>query len=242
MGAVTGGARNIVTNGLVLNLDAANYKSYPGTGTTWIDLSGTNRNGTLTNGPTFNSTNGGGIILDGVDDSYSVSNISLNTGSFTLECWFRYQSHSLYLPSVCHAGDYWSGDSQTGWGFGQNGGQSFYQFQMAELGAKNSVALTSMTHNTIYNFTGTRTISGTQQILRGYVNGVLVGTTTGNTIFNLSTSSFFPGYNPTILTSKQYSYTGPPPATIYNIKVYTRDLSATEILQNFNSTRARFGI
>ena len=234
-------APGIVSRGLIVYLDAANTKSYPGSGTTWTDLViGTK--GVLTNGPTFNSNNSGGIILDGVDDTYSISGISLGTGALTLDCWFTYYSHSLYLPSICHAGDYWSGDSQTGWGFGQNGGQASYQFQMAELNQRNSVTLSSMTHGTTYNFTGTRTISGRQQILKGYVNGVLVGTTTGNTIFNLSTSSYFPGYNPTLLTSKQYSYTGPPPAKIYNIKVYTRDLSAAEILQNFNSSRARFGI
>jgi hypothetical protein len=232
-------APNIVTDGLVAYLDAANTKSYPGSGTVWYDIS-TGKNGVLTNGPTFNSNYAGGLVLDGVDDTYSISGISLGTGALTLDCWFTYYSHSLYLPSICHAGDYWSGDSQTGWGFGQNGGQSFYQFQMAELGVKNNVALTSMTHNTTYNFTGTRTISGSQQVLRGYVNGVLTGTTTGNTIFNLSTSTY--SYTPTILTAKQYSYTGPPPAIIYSIKVYNRALSQTEIQQNYNSTKTRFGL
>jgi hypothetical protein len=59
---------NIVTDGLVLYLDAANQKSYPGTGTTWNDLSGNGNNGTLVNGPTFNSDNNGSIVFDGVDD------------------------------------------------------------------------------------------------------------------------------------------------------------------------------
>ena len=57
----------IITDGLVLCLDAANRQSYPGSGTVWTDLAGSN-NGTLTNGPTFSSANGGSIVFDGVDD------------------------------------------------------------------------------------------------------------------------------------------------------------------------------
>jgi hypothetical protein len=118
--------------------------------------------------------------------------------------------------------------------------QSIGAFQMGELGSKLSVSLGSMVDGTIYNFVGTRTISGSQQILKGYVNGVLVGSATGNTIFNLSTSTYFPGYNPTVLTPKQYSYTGTPPATLYNIKAYTRDLSASEITQNYAAMGSRY--
>ena len=57
----------IVTDGLVFAVDAANKKSYPGSGTTWTDLAGSN-DGTLTNGPTFDSGNGGSIVFDGSDD------------------------------------------------------------------------------------------------------------------------------------------------------------------------------
>jgi len=59
---------SIVRNGLVLHLDAANRKSYPGTGTTWTDLSGLNNNGTLTNGVSYQSVNQGAFNFDGIDD------------------------------------------------------------------------------------------------------------------------------------------------------------------------------
>ena len=59
---------SIVTDGLVLCLDAGNRKSYVGTGVTWTDLSGRGNTGTLTNGPTYNSVNGGSIDLDGTND------------------------------------------------------------------------------------------------------------------------------------------------------------------------------
>ena len=58
---------DIVTNGLVLFLDANNTNSYPGSGTSWYDLSGNGNTGTLTNGPTFSSVNGGTIVFDGID-------------------------------------------------------------------------------------------------------------------------------------------------------------------------------
>lgn len=57
----------IVTDGLVLCLDAANSRSYPGTDTVWTNLAGIN-NGTLTNGPTFDAANAGGIVLDSSND------------------------------------------------------------------------------------------------------------------------------------------------------------------------------
>ena len=82
----------ISTDGLVLCLDAANTKSYPGSGTVWSDLSRGGNNGTLTNGPTFNSGNGGSIVFDGVNDyvDCGVSNISLPI-NITLISWI-YQS------------------------------------------------------------------------------------------------------------------------------------------------------
>lgn len=70
----------IVTNGLVLYLDAGSTKSYPGSGTVWTDLSGNNNNGTLTNGPTYNSANKGSIVFDGVNDHINIAaNASLDT-------------------------------------------------------------------------------------------------------------------------------------------------------------------
>ena len=59
---------NIVTDGLVLALDAASPKSYPGSGTTLFDLSGNGNEGTLTSGPTFSSQNNGAIQVDGSEN------------------------------------------------------------------------------------------------------------------------------------------------------------------------------
>ena len=91
MSTVHGGPGNIVTNGLVLNLDATNPRSYPQpyNGTTWINLAGTN-NGTLTNGPTYNSANGGSIIFDGTNDYVDCGNpISLQINTGTICVWVK---------------------------------------------------------------------------------------------------------------------------------------------------------
>ena len=76
-----------ITDGLVLCLDAANTKSYPGSGTTWTDLSGRGNTGTLTNGPTYSSANGGSIVFDGTDDIVNTSYVSSN--AFTWSVWFK---------------------------------------------------------------------------------------------------------------------------------------------------------
>jgi len=89
----------IVKDGLVLALDAANAKSYPGTGTTWEDLSG-NNNCTLTNGPTFDSENGV-IVFDGTNDLGVVSQISAPTNTSTsIEVFMRFNDLNIMDPTT----------------------------------------------------------------------------------------------------------------------------------------------
>jgi hypothetical protein len=70
----------VVTDGLVLCLDAGNSKSYPGSGTTWTDLSGRSNNGTLTNGPTYSSVSGGSLVFDGTNDFVNLGTPPVITG------------------------------------------------------------------------------------------------------------------------------------------------------------------
>ena len=79
---------SIVTSGLVLHLDAGNAASYPGTGTTWTDLSGNSRNGTLTDGPTYSSANGGSIVFDGTNDFVQCSG-SVTVTAATFVAWIN---------------------------------------------------------------------------------------------------------------------------------------------------------
>ena len=94
---------DIVENGLVLCLDAANKLSYPRTGTSWTDLSGNSYNGTLTNGPTFNAGNLGSIVFDGVDDYVDTVNtgttFQFSNTTFTLSLWVKTNAVSGNLIS-----------------------------------------------------------------------------------------------------------------------------------------------
>lgn len=81
---------SIVTDGLVLNLDAGFRSSYTTSGTTWYDLSGNARNGTLTNGPTFSSSDGGSIAFDGTNDYVDISGTVIsNSNTVTFLVWFK---------------------------------------------------------------------------------------------------------------------------------------------------------
>ena len=84
----------ITTSGLILSLDAADKTSYPGSGTSWKDLSGNDNNGTLTNGPTFSAANRGNIVFDGVDDYVVTSNFTPNVTNKTLSGWVKLSSVS----------------------------------------------------------------------------------------------------------------------------------------------------
>jgi hypothetical protein len=84
----------IVKDGLVLWLDAANDKSYTSGSAIWRDMSGNNNSGSLINGPTFSSANNGSIVFDGVDDYVLTSVTNLNSFGFTMNMWFKFQTSS----------------------------------------------------------------------------------------------------------------------------------------------------
>ena len=230
MSTVQGGQGNIVTNGLVLWLDAANPRSYdyPYIGTTWRDLSGNNNTGTLINGSTYNSSNGGNIVFDGVNDyvELGVTNISSTVSNLTINLQVRIGKIntkqaliSSYTPSP-----------QGGWGI--------------ELLANNTINFFGFTNGT--SFTDVQTVQtySLGQILNIccvfnngvfsiYVNGVFLVSKSGvSTIFK--TSSIRLAITPTA----QIPFQG----NIYQTLIYNRVLTSTEVLQNFNATRGRFGI
>ena len=242
MGAITGGAKNIVTNGLVFYLDAANKLSYPGSGTAWVDLSGNGNNGTLTNGPTFSSNNAGSIMFDGVDDYVSIPNnnsLVFGNNDFTVSIWIKtpLASTGEGTPSqwgpIISKGCTTSAPSGTWWF------------------AQTSTNSNRITFNISSNPGGTFvTATTTPTLLDGWHNIVFtrIGSTgsmyTDSTLTNTDTSSgsdlsstaplWIAGTSPQ--TPKKTSM------TLSQVQIYNRSLSAIEVLQNFNSTRARFGI
>lgn len=208
----------VVTDGLVLYLDAANTKSYPGSGTAWNDLSGQGNNGTLTNGPTFNSENGGSIVFDGADDYVNLPNgLLTGTGDFTVLQWVQCNGPGVGTTF----GNYGSGNLQFGW-------SSSYVF----LWLSNSSAYASTTQ-----FTTAPTMITARRIgtVTNYLkNGVVISTGASSDSIGSSSANFRIGTNTS--TTEQYN------GKIYTTMVYTRGLSNVEITQNFNALRTRFGI
>jgi len=234
MSTVQGGQGNIVTSGLVLNLDAANPRSYlpPYNGTTWFDLSGNSNNGTLTNGPTFNTSNGGSIVFDGTND-YCITTALPLTGTevnLTLSCWFR-PSNVNTIRSIMSIGDE------------QNGKRRMILQRNAQIEANGYNA----------DFTGTSNVLSTNTWcyiaivyssltlstgVKLYFNGVeTTGTVTTGTTLNTFTNT-----KCTICGNNATPPTENAQGNIALAQIYNRALSASEINQNFQATRARFGI
>jgi hypothetical protein len=210
----------IVTNGLILCLDAANSRSYAGIGTSWSDLSGRGNTGTLTNGPTYNSTNGGSIVFDGSNDYVALPSIDTNS-NFTLNFWTQRTSNANSLTLFSGTPD--SGYLQIrNWASNISLVRSF----VAELG--NFGSSTATTINLIYNITITK--SGTT--FSAYVNGVFKNTLTVDQTFTTTGQAL--GIN----SNNSEPYAG----NIYQFSAYNRALSAAEIQQNFNALRSRYGI
>lgn len=226
----TYGGPSIVTNGLVLYLDAANKKSYPGSGTTWSDLSGSGNSGTLVNGPTFNSGKGGSIVFDGTNDYANCGNIlNYTTGNFSFSCWVFINSLTTNAggqgPILFYKGSYLNNGYYNQ--IGQNGQINFITNTNPEV---NTFTLpgTIVAGNT-YNITFTRNGAS----VRIYVNGVDLTSTTGvHTTIPSSSSNFnIASYNQGQIVAN---------IRMYNFLNYNRALTAQEVLQNYNATRTRY--
>jgi hypothetical protein len=231
----------IVTDGLVLCLDAADRNSYVSGSTTWVDVAGSN-NGTLINGPTFNATNGGAIVFDGTNDYI---NQTLNTGSFTTEaslCMF------LKLPAN-QPGN--AGGLMTLGNVSSSIGNSFPAthypftdglgyFSTFRVNRVNSITLSSaVDKGTIHMLTITTTPGSNGWKL--YQNNILVFQTTGESIITLSDLKIGRSENRVGTGGgfvADYYFQG----NIYNVQIYNRVLSASEVLQNFNAQKSRFGL
>jgi hypothetical protein len=217
----------ISTDGLVLCLDAGNPKSYPGSGTTWTDLSGNGNNGTLINGPTYSSANGGSLVFDGVNDFINgVHNTQTNiTGDITIECWFRLTNTRSDWVRIFGKGD--STNRTVGLWYHQTSSVFLYQ----RYGSTNMNASYSSTVslNTWYHMVGTS--SWNSHIL--YLNNVVRATSSSGTTFASSTDPYKIGYG----NIHTYHI-----GNVSNCRIYNRALTASEIQQNFNALRGRFGI
>ena len=229
----------IVTSGLVLSLDAADKNSYPGSGTNWSDLSENNNTNTLINTPTFNSANGGSIVLNGTNQYVTASDsTSLRPTSFSIDTWFRPTSFGAfntvvvkpavaapwtppflsYMIRINNNGTVLEGSTNTG-------------------GTYRSLTVSSsFSANTTYNISFTLNSSTGNAIL--YRNGSSISSTTHAA--GAITYAALP-----LLMGASYG-TNPVgeyfAGSIYNVKIYNTILSATEVSQNYNAQKSRFGL
>jgi hypothetical protein len=224
---------NIVTDGLVMALDAGNLVSYPGSGTAWTTLTGSN-SGTLTNGPTFSSANGGAIVFDGVDDYVNISGsiLPVGTGDYYVEAWVNRTT----IPSNISKGII-TGTSNNAFFFGfgttYNGANGLRIGKSNILDGENCVF--NFIANTWYHVAVTR-ISST---IYFYINGIqqtTQGSGTSNFSFVSSPGARI-GAGGNISTILEPLY-----GNISSIKIYNRALSASEVFQNFNAQRNRFNL
>ena len=211
----------IIQDGLVLYLDAANTKSYPTTGTTWTDLSRSGNNGTLINGPTFNSGNGGSIVFDGVNDYTSFSTITNNT--YTIDFWYKMGGNDGSYGYFASSGDNGLAISEGGTFNGLIYGQFYY---WNGVGA-NKLGIIPSTTNWNHICALINTSINNIQI---YGNGNQLSTTT---VTSMSTSITNIGR---YITANLNFLKG----NLASYKIYNRALSASEILQNYNATKGRY--
>ena len=229
---------NIITDGLVLCLDAANTKSYPGSGTTWSDLSGNGNNGTLVNGPTFDSGNNGSIVFDGVND-YITTGTNLSDNNFpnnvyTLVCWFN-----------------WNGTVGGSDGRAyllQNGGSNFplsleinsRDFTPARFatwehttnGSSHRNSSVNVDTNRWYCFVVSKGISNT---IKMFVDGDEIFSTTS------IGGSLLP-FSGVRIGTHRFTNNRWFGGNIAQVSIYNRALTASEILQNYKATKSRYGL
>jgi hypothetical protein len=216
----------VVTDGLVLALDAANPKSYPGSGTIWNDVSGNGNSGSLTNGPTFSNNS---IVFDGVDDYVETVNGSSTvalTSQASAFCWFK--------TITSAAGNFIRQIGTTDNGFeiiitstGKISGAAF-------LGGWQNFPPSNLSYNDNLWHNVVITINGT--IVTIYVDSnSIYSSSLGSSNLNTGNGRVRIGLHPNG-TANRYN------GNIASVQLYNRALSSQEILQNYNAQKSRFNL
>jgi hypothetical protein len=218
----------VVDSSLQLWLDAGQTTSYPGTGTTWTDLSGNGRNGTLTNGPTFSTTNGGSIVFDGTNDYVQCSG-SLTVTAATFVAWIRRDGTQTDYDGIFFT----RGTNVTGLNIfptdklGYHWNQSYYDFDsgltIPDLTWCMVALSVTSTGATLYLCqpngitTATNAVSHTSSVLDN------IQIAQDDTVALFGISRFFKG-------------------NVAAAQLYNRALSLAEIVQNYNALQSRYGL
>ncbi len=228
----TSAGPNIIETGLVLALDAADRNSYTSGSSSWLALSGGGNNGSLTNGPTYSSANGGGIQFDGVNDYIQGTTILQPTGQVTISAWYK----ATGAPSTNDAGGGFilCADPQLDHGYvlthsWLNQTAQFSQVVNAGLLTANGTAPNNQIINVVATWNGTTRaiyINGVLSISQAY-SSAIVYPVSGDRNFRIGMWGY-------AAFSRHFN------GIIYNVSLYSKGLSSAEILQNYNATKNRF--
>ena len=232
---------SIVTNGLVLALDAANRKSYSGSGTTWTDLSGNNNSSSLQNSPAYNTGNQGYFTFNGTNQYSSFT----STSGFGVTNAAPVATMSMWC-NITRKGLSGGANHQQIAGFRNDAGASFYFLVLDVAGGAVTTEARVATATNGYDIgvsflsyiqTWTNVVfvvNSTRSDL--YINGALVGSNTNVTgNFAATTQAFRIGSNS---VNNAYWVLG----NVANFLFYNRALLADEITKNFNAHRGRYGV
>jgi hypothetical protein len=236
--------QGIETDNLVLYLDAGNPTSYPGTGNTWFDISGSSNNSTLVNSPTFSSANQGSFLFNGTSQYVNVPNSALfqNNTNMSISIWFNTStipSGSNYTYSLMGQGR--QEDKNYFWLY-LSGSTTPWERINWEVGYDTSNYIQQISNwaplpNTWYNITATFEPG----ICKIYLNGSQVITTSTP----VGSPTYVGANNPAFPFSIG-SYRGPLahfwPGNLNFALFYKKTLNLTEVTKNFNATRNRYGV
>jgi hypothetical protein len=236
---INSGYEDIVTDQLLINLDANWYNSYKTGNTTWNDISGNFNNATLTNSPAFDTRNGGSVVFDGADDYGNFGNLSYNRSNFSVFAWVNYPTvHGLWdstIASKWYTGG--SNGSNNEWSFGADGQVGPSPFAVTvqyAAGGSNYLAIVGgpiYSANTWYHVGFTWT-GGTLSL---YVNGVMVAS--GYTANSSAQTTTQPLAIASFLNLSTYCTN----MKLGSFLMYNKALSQTEILKNYNTQKGRYG-
>lgn len=247
--------KGVVQSGLVLNLDAGVSSSYPGTGTTWTDLSSAS-NGTLTNGPTYSSANGGSISFDGSNDYCEITSRNTNlefqpTQAFSAFCWIY---NPTYVSATAIFANMQASPTYPGWDmwFNSNSEIAMHLISSWDTNAiKIGISFNYAAHvnkwvNIGYTYNGSCPSNPTDSLnsVNFYINSSLSSTGKQNLTadgFNSTNETITYNPNQRFRVASRWD-SSLALMTISSLQVYNRALSAAEISQNFNALRGRFGI
>jgi hypothetical protein len=221
------------TGGTVTSVSGYTIHTFTSSGTftpgaNWGDVSSSSITGALTNGPTYNSANGGYITFDGSNDFISIlNNTALDTQTPTVEVWVKTNATSQ--------NGFWfeKGTVNSQYALFQEGGTIVWRQYFSNLSTNTSLYATTASYMSASNWAhvvGTFT-SGVRSI---YINGVLVSSDAQAGIIGTNAAGMTVG----CYGGGGYMYNG----NIGIVRVYTRTLTATEVAQNFNALRGRYGI